>query len=67
MKDKKNILFSGTNVAAGKALGVVIGIGQNTEIGKIRNEMVDTEQEKTPLGKLSFARDVISGLLIIYS
>merc|ERR1711990_1034648 len=48
-QDKKNILFSGTNVAAGKAVGVVIGIGERTEIGKIRNEMVDTEQEKTPL------------------
>merc|ERR1711990_674563 len=48
-QDKKNILFSGTNVAAGKAVGVVIGIGEKTEIGKIRNEMVDTEQEKTPL------------------
>lgn len=42
-------VFIGTNVAAGKAVGVVIGIGEKTEIGKIRNEMVDTEQEKTPL------------------
>jgi Ca2+ transporting ATPase len=49
-QDKKNILFSGTNVAAGKAMGIVIGIGEKTEIGKIRNEMADTEQEKTPLG-----------------
>jgi Ca2+ transporting ATPase len=36
-------------VAAGKAMGIVIGIGEKTEIGKIRNEMADTEQEKTPL------------------
>lgn len=48
-QDKKNILFSGTNVAAGKARGIVIGTGLNTEIGKIRNEMMDTETEKTPL------------------
>ena len=45
-----NDFHTGTNVAAGKALGVVIGIGEKTEIGKIRNEMADTEQEKTPLG-----------------
>ena len=32
-QDKKNILFSGTNVAAGKARGVVIGTGLNTAIG----------------------------------
>nr|AML22896.1 sarcoplasmic/endoplasmic reticulum Ca2+-ATPase [Tridacna squamosa] len=48
-QDKKNILFSGTNIAAGKCRGVVFGTGLNTEIGKIRNEMMDTETEKTPL------------------
>jgi len=48
-QDKKNIVFSGTNVAAGKARGVVIGTGSNTAIGRIRNEMVETEEMKTPL------------------
>ncbi|GFR95054.1 calcium-transporting ATPase sarcoplasmic/endoplasmic reticulum type [Elysia marginata] len=48
-QDKKNILFSGTNIATGKCKGVVIGTGLTTEIGKIRNEMMDTETEKTPL------------------
>ncbi|XP_037954769.1 calcium-transporting ATPase sarcoplasmic/endoplasmic reticulum type isoform X3 [Teleopsis dalmanni] len=48
-QDKKNILFSGTNVAAGKAKGVVIGTGLNTAIGKIRTEMSETEEIKTPL------------------
>uniref|UniRef100_A0A6I8SKA5 Calcium-transporting ATPase n=1 Tax=Xenopus tropicalis TaxID=8364 RepID=A0A6I8SKA5_XENTR len=48
-QDKKNMLFSGTNIAAGKAIGVVVATGVNTEIGKIRDEMVATEQERTPL------------------
>nr|XP_039264188.1 sarcoplasmic/endoplasmic reticulum calcium ATPase 1-like [Styela clava] len=48
-QDKKNMLFSGTNIAAGKAVGIVVGTGSNTEIGKIRNEMAETENEKTPL------------------
>uniref|UniRef100_A0A8C9STJ6 Calcium-transporting ATPase n=1 Tax=Scleropages formosus TaxID=113540 RepID=A0A8C9STJ6_SCLFO len=48
-QDKKNMLFSGTNIAAGKAVGVVVATGPNTEIGKIRDEMASTEQEKTPL------------------
>lgn len=48
-QDKKNILFSGTNVAAGKARGLVIGTGLNTAIGKIRTEMAETEEIKTPL------------------
>ncbi|XP_073695914.1 sarcoplasmic/endoplasmic reticulum calcium ATPase 1 isoform X1 [Garra rufa] len=48
-QDKKNMLFSGTNIAAGRAIGVVISTGVSTEIGKIRNQMASTEQEKTPL------------------
>lgn len=39
----------GTNVAAGKARGVVVGTGLNTQIGKIRDQMVETEDEKSPL------------------
>uniref|UniRef100_A0A6Q2Z9X7 Calcium-transporting ATPase n=1 Tax=Esox lucius TaxID=8010 RepID=A0A6Q2Z9X7_ESOLU len=48
-QDKKNMLFSGTNVAAGRAIGVVVATGVATEIGKIRDQMAATEQEKTPL------------------
>ncbi|KAL2092765.1 hypothetical protein ACEWY4_012563 [Coilia grayii] len=48
-QDKKNMLFSGTNIAAGKAVGVVVATGVSTEIGKIRDEMASTEQERTPL------------------
>merc|ERR1712226_468955 len=50
-QDKKNLLFSGTNVAQGKAIGMVVTTGQSTEIGKIRDEMVATEADKTPLAK----------------
>merc|ERR1712158_151908 len=48
-QDKKNIVFSGTNVSSGKARGVVIGTGANTAIGKINEAMVATEEIKTPL------------------
>jgi Ca2+ transporting ATPase len=48
-QDKKNLLFSGTNIAAGKARGIVIGTGLETAIGKIRTEMTETEEVKTPL------------------
>lgn len=41
--------LQGTNVAAGKAVGIVIATGVSTEIGKIRDEMAATEQDKTPL------------------
>uniref|UniRef100_A0A8C6UH44 Calcium-transporting ATPase n=1 Tax=Neogobius melanostomus TaxID=47308 RepID=A0A8C6UH44_9GOBI len=48
-QDKKNMLFSGTNIAAGKAIGVAVATGVATEIGKIRDQMAATEPEKTPL------------------
>ncbi|CAH8455817.1 unnamed protein product [Heterobilharzia americana] len=50
-QDKKNMLFSGTNVASGKCIGVVVGTGLCTEIGKIRDQIMHTEQDKTPLGQ----------------
>lgn len=36
-------------MAAGKARGVVVGTGVNTEIGKIRDAMASHEEERTPL------------------
>lgn len=48
-QDKKNMLFSGTNVATGKCVGVVVGTGVNTEIGKIRDKIAESNDEKTPL------------------
>uniref|UniRef100_A0A3B3T2T9 Calcium-transporting ATPase n=1 Tax=Paramormyrops kingsleyae TaxID=1676925 RepID=A0A3B3T2T9_9TELE len=48
-QDKKNMLFSGTNIAAGRAMGVVVATGAQTEIGKIRDEMAATDPERTPL------------------
>ncbi|XP_046901025.1 sarcoplasmic/endoplasmic reticulum calcium ATPase 2 [Hypomesus transpacificus] len=48
-QDKKNMLFSGTNIAAGRAMGVVVATGVQTEIGKIRDEMAATDPERTPL------------------
>lgn len=48
-QDKKNLLFSGTNVATGKCVGIVVGTGVNTEIGKIRDKIAETNDERTPL------------------
>ncbi|KAF1745087.1 hypothetical protein MXB_1180 [Myxobolus squamalis] len=48
-QEKNNILFSGTNVVAGRARCMVIATGVDTEIGKIRKEIVNTETAKTPL------------------
>lgn len=47
--DQLSMTFSGTVVTYGKATGIVVGIGSDTEIGKI-NQMISTvEKITTPL------------------
>ena len=41
-QDKTNLLFSGTNVASGRAIGIVVGTGQSTEIGKVNRVNIET-------------------------
>ncbi|XP_067573498.1 sarcoplasmic/endoplasmic reticulum calcium ATPase 3 isoform X5 [Pseudorca crassidens] len=48
-QDKKNMLFSGTNIASGKAMGVAVATGLHTELGKIRSQMAAMAPERTPL------------------
>lgn len=50
-QDKTNILFSGTIVATGRAKAIVVGVGSNTAMGSIRDAMLRTEDESTPLKK----------------
>uniref|UniRef100_A0A0E0D651 Calcium-transporting ATPase n=1 Tax=Oryza meridionalis TaxID=40149 RepID=A0A0E0D651_9ORYZ len=69
-QDKTNILFSGTVVVAGRARAVVIGVGSNTAMGSIRDAMLRTEDEATPLKKKldefgTFLAKVIAGICIL--
>ncbi|PSS17305.1 Calcium-transporting ATPase 3, endoplasmic reticulum-type like [Actinidia chinensis var. chinensis] len=69
-QDKTNILFSGTVVVAGRARAVVVGIGSNTAMGSIRDSMLRTEDEVTPLKKKldefgTFLAKVIAGICVL--
>ncbi len=46
---QKNILFAGTTAVTGRAKGYVVGIGLDTEIGKIADSLNTTKEEKSPL------------------
>ena len=47
--ERKNMLFAGTSVITGRAEAIVVETGANTEIGKIADKVINTEEEKSPL------------------
>jgi len=47
--DRSPLAFSGTLVAAGRAIGVVVGTGTDTEIGRINRLIANVETLQTPL------------------
>lgn len=51
LAERVNMAYSGSMITRGKAEGVVVATGKNTEIGKIAKLLVSTEKEKTPLQK----------------
>ncbi|OWM80611.1 hypothetical protein CDL15_Pgr006641 [Punica granatum] len=69
-QDKTNILFSGTVVVAGRARAIVVGVGANTAMGSIRDSMLRTGDEVTPLKKKldefgTFLAKVIAGICVL--
>uniref|UniRef100_A0A2P2M3K3 Calcium-transporting ATPase n=1 Tax=Rhizophora mucronata TaxID=61149 RepID=A0A2P2M3K3_RHIMU len=69
-QDKTNILFSGTVVVAGRARAIVVGVGTNTAMGSIRDFMLRTDDEATPLKKKldefgTFLAKVIAGICVL--
>mgnify|MGYP005769183679 FL=1 len=51
LAERKNMAYSGSMVTNGKARGVVVAVGKNTELGKIANLLFNAKKEITPLQK----------------
>lgn len=49
LPDRRNMVFSGTEVVSGKGKAVVVATGMNTEFGKIARYVTAAEKEETPL------------------
>ncbi len=72
--DRKSMLWSGTLLTQGTALGVVVATGQATEIGRIGGLLEGVEQLTTPLVAkinhfarwLSFLILLVAALLLVY-
>ena len=49
LADRNNMAYMGTSVATGRAIGIVVNIGMETELGRIASDIVGSESPKTPL------------------
>lgn len=66
--DRANMLFNSTSVTYGRGKGVVTGIAENTEIGRIADRIKGIEQEITPLQKsLNQLSKVLGTLCLVVS
>jgi P-type Ca2+ transporter type 2C len=61
LAERRNMLYMGTVVTAGRAVAVVTATGAMTEIGKIAASIAEQKPDKTPLQK---SIDALSSLMI---
>ena len=67
--DQTNMGFSGSTVTNGQGLGIVVGVGENTELGNIVNMIQSVESKKSPLqstvNQLTRILMMISGGIVV--
>ncbi len=51
LAERRNMAYCGSNIVSGKAVGVVVSIARDTELGKIASVINDSKKEITPLQK----------------
>ena len=49
LAERTNMAYMGTTVSSGRGLGLVIGTGMDTELGKIAQNLAESTTPKTPL------------------
>ena len=68
LADRRNMVFSGTYVTAGRARAVVTATGTRTEVGGIARMTEQAEEPKTPLELriAQFGRYLVAGALVLF-
>jgi potassium/sodium efflux P-type ATPase len=68
LADRLNMIYSGTYITSGRCRALVVGTGQDTEVGKIAQMTEEAETPKTPL-ELSiaqFGRYLVAGAIALF-
>lgn len=69
LAERTNMGYSGSTVANGSGVGVVVGIGENTELGNIASMLRNTDKKTSPLQitikKLTASLMKISGGIVL--
>lgn len=49
--DRHNMIYAATSITAGRGEGIVVGVGMETEVGKIAGLILSADEKQTPLQK----------------
>ncbi len=68
LADRKNMVYSGTHVAAGRGEAIVVGTGLSTEVGKIARLTSMAADPKTPLELRiqQFGRNLVGAAIVLF-
>jgi Ca2+-transporting ATPase len=68
LADRRNMVYAGTHVTAGRARGVVVATGLATEVGRIATLAASAEEPRTPLERRidQFGRHVIVAAVVVF-
>lgn len=72
--DQNNMVFSGTSITRGDALGIVVETGFNSELGKISSKLASIKEKKSPLQrkiesmgqKISYIVLIVCAIVFVY-
>jgi magnesium-transporting ATPase (P-type) len=67
--DRRNMVYAGTQIAAGRGRAAVVATGHRNEVGKIAALTEAAEEPKTPLERRieQFGRALIAGALVMFA
>ncbi len=67
LADRSNMAYAGSIVTKGRGKGVVVAVSQNTEFGKVANNVLISKEEESPLvvRMNRFVKQISIGFLIL--